>query len=154
MNARGAASGFSLIEVVVALGLLAGVLISVAGLFSVGAQRVKSGRTSSEVLAAARAILEEMSGWGFRQTYLLFDDAACRGTDAACLIDTTTNPFASRWQARLDEIPSDARAEIRLEALDGAPPTLATTDAIRLSVTVLWREGQRSRNLELSTVRM
>ena len=44
--------GFSLIEVVIALGLLAGVLIAIAGLFILGGRSVKSGRTSSEALAA------------------------------------------------------------------------------------------------------
>ena len=39
--------GFSLVEVILALGILAGVLISIAGLFIMGSKQVKSGRTST-----------------------------------------------------------------------------------------------------------
>jgi type II secretory pathway component PulJ len=46
-------TGFSLVEVVIALGLLAGVLITISGLFVMGAKQVKSGRASSEALAVA-----------------------------------------------------------------------------------------------------
>ena len=43
--------GFSLAEVVVALGLLASVLLSIAGLVVMGARQLHGGRSSSEALA-------------------------------------------------------------------------------------------------------
>lgn len=59
--------GFSLVEVIIALGLLAGVLVTISGLFVVGTKQVKSGRTSSEALAVAKEIQEDMYGWGYSQ---------------------------------------------------------------------------------------
>ena len=44
-------SGFSLVEVVIAMALLAGVLIAISGLFIIGGAQVKSGRKSTEALA-------------------------------------------------------------------------------------------------------
>ena len=61
--------GSSLIEATLALGLMAAVLGSIAGLFMLGAGRVKSGRVSSQALAVARTILEEIESRNFRQTY-------------------------------------------------------------------------------------
>ena len=80
--------GFSLVEVVLALGLMAGVLISIAGLFILGSKQVESGRTASEALSVARGILEEIDGWGFRQTYQLFGIDGTTATSAT--VDTRT----------------------------------------------------------------
>ena len=62
--------GFSLVEVVVALGLLSAVLISISGLFVLAHKQVDGGRKHSVALSVARDILEEMDGWSFRQLYL------------------------------------------------------------------------------------
>lgn len=146
--------GFSLIEVVVALGLLAGVLISISGLFVFGGRQVKSGRTSSEALSVARDILEEINGWGFRQTYSLF---GYDGTAPVYTVDTRTNSFANgKWQGILDQKLLDAYATIEIRSLSnsGSPPNLNVTRAIRVLVTVNWREGPRRRSLQAGTVRL
>lgn len=153
MRGRGQ-RGFSLIEVVVALGLLAGVLISISGLFVFGGRQVKSGRTSSEALSVARDILEEINGWGFRQTYSLF---GYDGTAPVYTADTRTNSFAKgKWQAVLDQKLLDAYATIEIRSLSGSgsPPNLNVTRAIRVLVTVNWREGARPRSLQAGTVRL
>ena len=62
-------AGFSLVEVVVALGLLAAVLISISGLFVLAHKQVDGGRKNSVALSVARDILEEMDGWSYRQLY-------------------------------------------------------------------------------------
>ena len=88
--------GFSLVEVILALGILAGVLISIAGLFIMGSKQVKSGRTSTEALSVARAVLEEMDGWGFRQTYQLFGVDGTANTTAT--IDSRSDAYSAKWQ--------------------------------------------------------
>lgn len=145
-------SGFSLVEVIIALGLLAGVLISIAGLFALGGQQVKSGRTSTEALSVARTILEEMDGWGFRQTYQLY---GIDPNQTTATVDTRTNGYAQKWQPTLDEKLFQSYALITVESLaSGAPPPFATTRAIRVVVTVHWDEGTRHRTVRLGTVRM
>jgi type II secretory pathway pseudopilin PulG len=146
--------GFSLVEVIVALGLLAGVLISIAGLFVIGGRQVESGRTATEALSVARGILEEMDGWGFRQTYMLFGIDGTVTTSAT--VDTRVDAYSAKWQQTLDEALFESHAEILIESLGptNPPPNLATTRAIRVVVTVFWSEGNRDRSIRLGTVRM
>ena len=145
--------GFSLIEVIVAMTLLAGVLISIASLFVFGERQVESGRTASEALAVARTILEEMDHWGFRQTYLQF---GFNGSASTYTVDTRTNSYAARWQSVLDAKLGDARALIDIDSAGpgGSTPAMSATRAIRLTVTVIWSEGPRDRRIELCAVKL
>ncbi len=155
---RGAERGFSIIEMIVALGLLAGVLIAVSSLFVLGGKQVKSGRTSSEAMAVGRDILEEMNNWGFKQTYLLF------GLDGAAntyTIDTRTSTAAvcTAWQSNLNaKLGASAYATIELDSLaqTGTPPVMNASSCrnIRVLVTVNWSQGTRPRSLVVGTVRM
>jgi type II secretory pathway pseudopilin PulG len=147
--------GFSMVEVVLALGLLAGVLISIAGLFILGTQQVESGRTATEALSVARGIIEEIDGWGFRQTYQLFGVDGSAATTAT--VDTRAAAYAAKWQTTLDDALFASHAEIAIESLGpvgGPVPPLDATRAIRVVVTVFWDERGRSRQIRLGTVRM
>lgn len=150
--------GFSLIEMVIALGMLASVAISISGLFILSGKQVKSGRTSSEALAVGRGVLEEMNNWGFKQTYELF---GLDGSLNAYTVDTRTSTAARvvPWKNALtSKLGSGAYATIQLVSLSqsGTPPVLngATCRSIRVLVTVNWNQGTRNRSLMVGTVRM
>ena len=145
--------GFSLVEAIIALGLLAGVLISIAGLFILGGKQLSSGRNSTEALSVARGILEEMQGWGFQQTWLAYGIDGT--TQMAATVDTRTNGYASKWQPTLDDKLFNGYGLIDIESLaNGAPPVLKNTRFIRVVVTIFWSEGNRQRQIRLGTVRM
>src|SRR6186713_400326 len=131
--------GFSLIEVVVALALLAGVLISIAGMFVIGARQVESGRESTEALSVARGIVEQINKWGFHQTYELFgaDGSAATYTfDTRTITDPPTTGMA-KWQPMLAEKIPGSYATISVSSLGpGTPPVLSATRAMRVVVTV------------------
>jgi prepilin-type N-terminal cleavage/methylation domain-containing protein len=145
--------GFSLIEVLLALGMLAGVLVATATLFVVSDKSVRGGRTASEALSIARSITEEIQGWGFHQTYRAF---GLDGTLASYTVDTRSNGYARRWQTSLPEKLHQGYATIELASLGpgGTAPALVDTNAIRVLITVHWDEGPRHRSIELATVRM
>ncbi len=147
--------GFSLVEVILALGLLAVALISIAGMFILGGRQVRSGRASSEALSVARAILEEMEGWGFRDTYERY---GFDGSAASYEVDSRTNAYVAtrtQWQADLSAMLPGSYALIDLSSLGPAgPPPMNCTHAIRVLVKVYWDEGGRPRNLQLGTVRL
>lgn len=144
--------GFSLIEVIMALGLLAAALISIAGLCVLGSRSVNSGRNATEALVVAHSILETMDGWGFRQTYGEF---GFDGSTRSYVVDTRSSTVAAPWQAALDARLLNAWAQIDLDSLGpGTPPALASTRAIGVTVTVNWDEGPRSRRIRLGAVRM
>lgn len=150
---RTADSGFSLLEVVIALGLLSAVLISISGLFVLAAQQVAGGRSSSQALAAARSILEETGCWTLQQTYRLF---GFDGSAPGYTVDTRTNAFAARWRPMVEPGLSTGAATLRIESLGpgGSPPALNASRAIRVRVTVSWDEGARRRAVDLVAVRM
>ena len=158
---RSAETGFSLIEVVIALGLLAGVLIAIAGLFVMGGRSVKSGRTSSEALAMGREIVEEMNAWGFSQLWQNFNLA---GTANTYTVDTNACVTAdcTSWQTALvAKLGTTAHATITLDSVaqtgqpvpdfvDGAGTVLARN--VRVTVNVLWTQVPgRSRQLSVVT---
>lgn len=152
------AAGFSLVETIAAMGLAAMVMVTIAGLFSVGGRQVRSGRHSSEALAIANLVLEEMNAGAFKQIWQRFD-APGTFTSAGFIADTDTNDAASsvRWRSLLhDRLGPTARAAIRIDALaeSGAPPDLdGDPRAVRITVTVSWTEQARVRRVTLVTVR-
>jgi Tfp pilus assembly protein PilV len=155
--------GFSLIEVVIALGLLAGVLIAIAGLFVLGGKSVKSGRTSSEALATAREIVEEMNGWGFSQLWSNFGYA---GTAKTYTVDTATCTTAdcTSWNTALrTKLGPTAHATIKIDSVtqgSATPPDFVdgggsvAAKNVRLTVSVLWTQVTgRNRQVAVVTTR-
>jgi type II secretory pathway pseudopilin PulG len=158
---RDDARGFSLVEVIIALGLLAGVLITISGLFVVGAKQVKSGRTSSEALAVAKEIQEDMYGWGYSQLWGMF---GYDGRAVTYTVDSRACAACSGWQSTLAaKLGPSARATIKIDSVapavgsvqnfaDASGAILAKT--VRVSVTVLWDElPGRERSVTLGTTR-
>lgn len=155
--------GFSLVEVVIALGLLAGVLIAIGGLFVLGGRSVKSGRTSSEALTAGKEIIEEMNSWAFTQ---LWQNFGLAGTAATYTVDTKTCVTAdcTAWQAALvAKLGPTAHATIKLDSVyqtgfatpnfeDGAGTVLAKN--VRVTVSVVWTQlTGRNRQVAVVTTR-
>ena len=63
------ASGSILIEVMIALGLLGSLLISAAGLVTLGNRQIRAGSLRSSALTIARTVMEESAAWSFRESY-------------------------------------------------------------------------------------
>ena len=152
---RGSEAGFTLVEVIVALGLLASVLLVMAHLFALANQQLDGGRNQSHALAVAKDVLEEMGSWGFEQSWAHY---GFDGSASSYTIDSTSDAFAAKWQSVLEQELDHCRAEILVESVDESPPgpALRDADAIRIRVTVFWDEqvGRRSRSVSLATVRI
>ena len=154
-------SGFSLVEVIIALGLLAGVLIAISGLFVVGAKHVKSGRMSSEAVAVCKVIQEDMYGWGYAQLWRTF---GYDGQATTYTVDTRACAACVAWQTTLaTKLGSSAYATIEIDSVANA---LGTTNnfadasgnilakAVRVAVTVNWVEVPgRARTITVGTTR-
>ena len=143
--------GMSLIEVLIALGIMAGVLVSVASLFVLGGQRVKSGREMTEAPAVAGDILEEINSLGSQLTEIF---PSCT-TNTGCTVVTDTDTYASaQWQSLIDESLYQGRADITLTPIGGVLtlPTFASSERIRIRVDVVWTEGTNQRTLSVETL--
>ena len=151
------ADGFSLIEVIIAMALLAMVMLSISGLFIQGSKSIKDGKEMTEGLAQATDVLEDIDALSYRRVYAAFGAA---DTDTSFTADTRTNTFASRWQAQIEEAVWEGYATIDLLplGLNTVDPTCVSTNfgcgqAIRVTVTVHWQERGQAQRLSLATMR-
>ena len=142
-----------MIEVIFSLGLLAGVLVSTASMLVLGNRQIDSGRKASVALSISQSVLEEMQGWGFRETYAVY---GYDGTATSYTVDTRSNSYAAKWQSILSSKLFRGYATIALDSLGPTlpVPALDSTLAIRVIVTVHWEEGSRLRRVRLGTVKM
>jgi type II secretory pathway pseudopilin PulG len=145
--------GTSLIEVVMSLGLMAGVLGSLAGLFVLGAGGVQSGRRASQALTHAHSITEEMRGWSFPQ---LYEEFGLDGSAPSFTVDTRSSSHTTEWRDEVvEDLGASAYALISVHSIDGTgSPSVADSDQVRVQVLVHWTEGTRHRSVRLASVRM
>lgn len=151
LRSLAAQRGMTLVEVLVALAILAGVLVSVASLFVLGGQRVKSGREMTEATTIAADIMEELVQYGDQLVDLFPDCTVATG----CTVDTDNDSFASsQWDSLIDQALYQGRADITLTPIGGTvtPPTFDSSEAIHIEVVVRWSEGTVVRTVSLESV--
>jgi prepilin-type N-terminal cleavage/methylation domain-containing protein len=150
-------NGFSLVEVLVSLGLLAGVMVAVSSLFIFGGREVNSGKKMTEAYSVAHDIMEEIDRMTYLQTYEYFLPAGGDPTvDTSYTVDSkTAGNNAEAFQPYIDSKLQNGKASIEVEGLTatGAATTLASSIALRVTVTVEWDEGTHHRYLHLRSTR-
>ncbi len=125
----------------IALGLLGSVLISAAGLVTLGNRQIRAGSLRSTALTIARTVLEETATWGFRAIY---GRLGCSADGQQCSVEA--------WHALAESRLPGATVEVRVETLDGL--SFADARVLRLTVTVAWPDGPRTRTLRLMALRV
>jgi len=141
-------SGTTLLESVIALGLLAGLLISAAGLLGQAQRQILGGAHLSQALALTRTVLEDLELLPYDG---LVQTLGCDASVPRCLV-ISGDPAVAAWQ-RLAELDLPLPAiEIDLRAPSGV--SLVEASALRVTVRVSWLEGQRRRRLQLTTWRV
>jgi hypothetical protein len=145
---RPEAKGTSLTEVVIAMGLLAGLLVSVAGLLTLGNRHVRGGARASQALTVARTVLEDLEVVGYDRAYR---SLGCDGALPACRA-ASGQPVVAAWHELAETDLHAPRVEVRIEALGAI--SLDGARALRITVTVGWREGLRERRVQLTTLRV
>lgn len=140
--------GFTLIEVLVALALLGGVLLTIGWMFVLGSQAVRTGRDLSDATVLGTNILEEIDGWGFAETYRRL---GASGGETALSTDTITGAYARAWQPMIAARLPDSRARIEVAPLGGE--SLDSARGLRVTVTVEWVLKMRARRVSLVTAR-
>ena len=142
-------SGFSLIEVLVGLGVLAGALLSIGSMFILGARQLKAGRTMTEATVLTHDMMETFDGLSFVSLYTVFGattaDVTRRVSSAG-----TGNPITP-WQTEISRKLSNGAATLTLEPIGGSQ--FGDAVGIRLTVELTWVELGRVRSVALSTIR-
>lgn len=145
-------AGFNLIEVTIALALMAIVLLGLSSLFIRSMKSVSSGRELTEASGVGSAIMEDLEDVSFSQLYGNFGGGT---TQTSLTISSKTNAYAARWQPMIDARLRGGQATVELTPLGGTatPPTFGSALTIRVRVSVLWSEGSRNRQAVFQTTR-
>jgi type II secretory pathway pseudopilin PulG len=153
--------GFTLVEVLLSAGLLAGVLISISSLFVLGSQNVKSGRELTKATTIANSAVEQVIAWPFEKVYGMAgaastDTTAVWSTDEANPSWTGTTADVADWQAMAeswrDQVETDLNHGVltfQVDGVGGLPSDddlgldpFASADFVRVRVTVSWEEAR------------
>ena len=143
--------GFSLVEVVIAIGVLAGVLLSICSMFILGGRQLKTGKTVTEATTICHAIMESFDSLSFTALYTTFGAAA---TDTTMTVSSTTTGSAIQsWQTEIARKLDNGVATVTIIPRGPGTPNFGTAAGIRMTVTVTWTELARPQSVSLSTVR-
>src|SRR5262245_46732599 len=93
---RNGERGFSLIEVVLAIGILAGVLLSICSMFILGGRQLKGGKTMTEATALSHDIMETFDKVSFASLYTTFGALATDSTKSVA--STSAGNPVTPWQ--------------------------------------------------------
>jgi type II secretory pathway pseudopilin PulG len=151
---RSPVEGFSLVEVMLALGLLAAVLVSITSLFIIGGRRVAQGRERTEALSVGTHVMENLDQMSYRGLYTNFSAASDPGAATGPLvIDSRTNTVAVSlgWQTLIDSKMENGFVTVTLSRIAGTD--FRSADAMRVTTTIFWDDLNRTRNISLETVR-
>jgi prepilin-type N-terminal cleavage/methylation domain-containing protein len=154
--------GYNLIEIVVAMAILAMVLLSVVTLFFLARRNVYSGQQRSRANAIAVRVLEDFSYLTADEvlTNLALDDnlPAPAGTCACTDIyntDSGAPAFVNNWDTLVDTSQFlNGRVGVRITPIGGVSPNHYTTaNFLRIAVIVRWNEELRTRQIIVSTAK-
>lgn len=128
--------GYNLIEVIIAMAMLGGVILSIVGLFAVSRKQVHSGKQMTQATAAATNVMEDIQGMSASTIYSAFnitdaelaavdidpddeypgtdydeyENSVTRNTDDITA-ETDPNDILQRWKNTLENKAADAAAD-------------------------------------------
>lgn len=143
--------GFSLVEVIIAIGVLAGLLLSIATMFILGGRQVKNGKTITQATALVQDIMEEFDRASFVGLYTTLG-AASTDTTRTVLSTTTGSPIQG-WQSEIQRKLEGGSATVTIDAVGNGTPNFGTAAGIRLTVGIAWNELGQAHQVRMSTVR-
>ncbi len=155
--ARRDQAGFSLVEVIVALGLLTAVLVAIGSMFVLGQSSVRSGRELTEATSIAQHIMEDINKLSYNGLKIFFVGAQNLTTLTSYTADTrvATSYAETQYKSLIDNQLFKGYALIVLQPIGGniKPAVWSTGEAIRITVTIHWTELRRSRSVAMEGVR-
>jgi len=156
--------GYNLIEVLVAIALLAWVVLVIAGLFIWGQRGIYSGKQQTKAVALGQKIYEDLNSLEFPKKYEIFQATAGNTTITTTYTTSSANPFSqtnqpilfnifNSWVNSMKELSENSKIICTLtpqRAKDGGTPTFGNCLFIQFDLTVEWTQVQRKRRINLS----
>ena len=143
--------GFSLIEVMLAIGILSGVMISVSSMFMLGGRQVKAGKTMTQATAICHDIMEMFETTSFASLYTDLGAAATDTTVSA--VSTTGGSILEPWQVEIDGKLENGVATVTVTPLGPGTPNFGAATALRVVISVDWNELGHPTTVRMSSIR-
>ena len=155
--------GYSLVEVIIAIALLAWVSLAISGLFIYGQRGVGGGKTQTRATALCQKVYEDIRNLpNYTLKYQAFGCAQGSTTCTCTYTSTTTNPFTTGdvlytllegWKTALQDLPTGATLTATLTprlATDTTQTlTIGNNYFLQYQLNVNWVEGKRSRRVQV-----
>ncbi|HEY3175595.1 MAG TPA: hypothetical protein VGK94_07530 [Candidatus Polarisedimenticolia bacterium] len=155
--ARKGEKGYSLIEILVSLGLMAGVMVAICSMFVLGGTFVKSGRQLTQATALGQDIMEDINKQSYTGLYLLLQGASPDPNAQSVTSDTRVSASVAnaQWGSDIRTKLYQGYGVVTMTPVGGTvtPPTFSTGEAIRIDVTLGWKELRRDRSVKLEGIR-
>ena len=150
-------SGYSLIEVIISLGILTGVIVAIASMFVLAQTNVKSGKLLTEATSIGEDMMEDINKLSYNGMQIFFVGTQNLATLTSYTADTrTASSYANTTYAtQISSKLSGGYALITLTPIGGnvKPAVWNTGEAIRVSITIFWKELRRNRSVTVEGVR-
>ena len=157
ISPRNGPGGYSLIEVIISLGILTGVIVAIASMFVLAQSNVKSGKLMSEATSVAEDMMEDINKISYNGMQIFFVGAQNLATLTSYTADTRTagSYAATNYASLISSKLFKGYATITLTPIGGnvKPAVWNTGEAIRVSITIFWTELRRNRSVTVEGVR-
>ena len=157
MTARKRQAGYSLVEVIISLGILAGVIVAIASMFVLAQTNVKSGKLLTAATSIAQDVMEDINKLSYNGLQVFFVGTQNLSTLTIYNADTRTagSHANTQYQSAISNALYNGYAIVALQPIGGnvKPAVWNTGEAIRVTVTVHWTEMRRNRSVTLEGVR-
>jgi type II secretory pathway pseudopilin PulG len=149
--------GYSLIEVMISLGILTGVVLAIASMFALAQTNVNSGKMLTEATSIAQDMMEDINKLSYNGLQVFFVGTPNLATLNSYTADTrTAGSFAATTYANVVKAKLwKGYALIVLTPIGGnvKPAVWNSGEAIRVNITLFWTELRRNRSVTVEGVR-
>lgn len=147
--------GYNLVELMIAMAVLAVVMVSIMTLFVMGRQNVYSGQQMSRANAVAVNVLEDLS---FLTASEVVDAFELTGEDPVTLrtddADDDDLEYIGEWKELVAPASGQKPFTDGYVAMEVTPnDDFATATILRINVIVGWKEGRRVRSVVVTTAK-
>lgn len=150
-------SGYSLVEVIISLGILTGVLVAIASMFVLAQTNVNSGKMLTEATSIAQDMMEDINKLSYNGLQVFFATAQNLNTLTSYTADTRVSGSyaATTYAGAVTSKLWKGYALITLQPIGGnvKPAVWNSGEAIRVSITIFWTELRRNRSVTVEGVR-
>jgi len=157
MRSERGAAGYSLIEVIISLGILTGVIVAIASMFVLAQTTVKSGKLLTQATSIGEDMMEDINKLSYNGLQVYFVGTQNLATLTSYTADTrTAGSYAATTYANIIKAKLwKGYALITLTPIGGnvKPAVWNSGEAIRVSITIFWTELRRNRSVTVEGVR-